>query len=190
MIWRRWYPPEFGRIRPNWQVNANGRLAQRRVVVLLQPPPHLAGLDSNHGIIPRRVSGGTLEKLGSDRPFFKRFVVALQCVLDHVSQKLLASIAGAKERATENGFQFTKHSLFFRAVNRRRAMNLWVRVRERRRIHRTHSASISASRSRRDSVDGKSLALGGSGTYFFNPPKMATRRGIKGLASRVYCNTP
>jgi hypothetical protein len=68
-------------------------------MVLFQPSAYLPGLDPNHRIISRRIAGGTLKKLGPDRAFLQRLVVALQPVLNHICQKLLTPIAGTKERA-------------------------------------------------------------------------------------------
>jgi hypothetical protein len=110
-------------------------------MVLFQPSSYLARLDSDDWIVSCRIANGTLEKFCSYRAFFQRFVVAFQGVLDHVSQKLLTPITGAKERAAQDGFQFPKYSLFLRAVYRRAVMNLWVSVGECRRIHRTHCSA-------------------------------------------------
>src|SRR6202161_4078740 len=103
------------------------------MMVLFQPSAYLPGLDPDDRIISRRVADWTLEKFCPDRALFKRFVVALQWVLNHISQKLLASIAGANKRAAQDGFHFPQASLFFGAVDNWAAMNLWVPTRECRR---------------------------------------------------------
>ena len=87
-----------GAVGAHRQFDAHRRVVQRRVMVLFQPSAYLAGLDAHHRIVSRRVASWTLEKFCPYRALFKRFVVALQCVLDHISQKLFASIAGAKKK--------------------------------------------------------------------------------------------
>ena len=117
--WRSRNPPEFRSIRADWQFDANRRVANRRVMVLFQSSAYLAGLNSDDRVISRGVAGRPLEKFCSDRPLFQRFVAALQRMLHHVGQKLLAPIAGTKERAAQDRFQLAKDSLFLGAIRGR-----------------------------------------------------------------------
>src|SRR5271156_4467618 len=78
------------------------------MMVLFQPSAYLTCLNPDHWVVSSGVAYRALEKFCSYRTLFQGFVVAVQCVLDHVRQKLLASIAGAKEGTAQDGLQLPK----------------------------------------------------------------------------------
>jgi hypothetical protein len=64
-------------IRAERDLNANRQIRRRRVIVLFQSPAHFARLNSNDGIVTRRVSGIAVEYLSSNCPFLQEFMVPL-----------------------------------------------------------------------------------------------------------------
>src|ERR1700677_5022047 len=81
-------------------------------MVLFQPSAHLAGLNPDYRVVSRGIPCRPLEKLGSDRALLQGFVAVLQRMLHDVGQKLFATVAGAKEGATQDGFQLPEDCLF------------------------------------------------------------------------------
>jgi len=71
-------------------VNADpGRL---EVVILLQPPPYLSGLDTYDGVFARGVVGGSPEHLGTNDTLLEEVGAAGQTVLNHVREELFTAL--------------------------------------------------------------------------------------------------
>jgi hypothetical protein len=93
-------PPELWRVGSNLEFDADGRAIEGCVIMLLQPPAHLACLYADNRIVSSSVAQWPLEEFYSDRTFLQPIVVALQAMVDNVGEELLASLAGLKRRAT------------------------------------------------------------------------------------------
>jgi len=89
-------------------------------VVLFKPPPNLAGLHSNHRIVPGRVIGWAVEQVGSDAALLQKLVMPVESMLDDVGEELFAAATAAKRRTGEDGFQFPENLRFVDASGERR----------------------------------------------------------------------
>ena len=73
------------------QFDSYGRPRRERLIVLLQSPPHFAGLYANNGIVACRVSGSPLEEFGPNGSLFQLLGMTLQLVANDVLQELTAA---------------------------------------------------------------------------------------------------
>jgi len=115
-------------------------MVNRRVMVLFQSSAYLTRLNPDDRVVSRGITRRPLKKFCSYRALFQGFVAAVQRMLHHVGQKLLAAVAGAEERAAQNGLELPEDSLLLGALRGRAALvNLLVLVRYRGRLHRPRS---------------------------------------------------
>ena len=115
-------------------------MVNRRVMVLFQSSAYLTRLNPDDRVVSRGITRRPLKKFCSYRALFQGFVAAVQRMLHHVGQKLLAAVAGAEERAAQNGLELPEDSLLLGAIRGRAALvNLLVLVRYRGRLHRPRS---------------------------------------------------
>lgn len=68
-------------------------------VVLEQPPPHVAGRDSDNCIFTRVIRRRTMKELHADGSLFELIDGAVEDLLDDVAEKLLAAMASAESNS-------------------------------------------------------------------------------------------
>ena len=57
------------------------------MIVLLEPLPHFAGLDSNYRVVSGGVISRTVEQIGSNATLLQQFVMPVEAVLDEEGEK-------------------------------------------------------------------------------------------------------
>ena len=104
----RWYPLEFGGVRPHVKFDADCRGIRVGLVILVQPSAYFPGLHPNDRIVPGCIPGRALKEIDSDGAFFQPLVVPFKPVMDYIGQKLFAALAWLKNRTVQDRVQFTK----------------------------------------------------------------------------------
>ena len=100
---------EFGHIRAGWQLNADGVVRAPARIIDAEPFPDLAGLDPDGGIVARIVTGRPAEDFDADGPLLEHVAMAVQRVIHHVVQEILAAFAGPELVAGQDAVQFLAH---------------------------------------------------------------------------------
>jgi hypothetical protein len=122
---------KFGNIAPYGKVDAYfGRLG-RLMIILLEPPPHLASLHSNYGVVSRGIISGAVEQIGSNAALLQQFAMPAKLMLDNVGEKLFTAAAISKGRAGKNVFQLFENCRFVHDLDYCRTPGLGIHARDR-----------------------------------------------------------
>jgi hypothetical protein len=74
-------------------------------VIKVQPLANLARLDPNGSVVARIVCRRPTKYIDPDTPLFERITSPLKRVLNYISEKLAAALAGAKDVACKDPAQ-------------------------------------------------------------------------------------
>jgi len=79
----------------------------------MESSPNFSSLDANHGIVPGSVVVGPLEDFYSYGALFQRLGMAIQLVLDHKPEELLAASGASEEATFQDVLEFVEDLLLF-----------------------------------------------------------------------------